>query len=90
MWQSPTRMHAALTCQLTSFLVSPAPVRASVGCCEPRHLLQVEQALRQQLSIRMRALAEADQRFAHMEGVMQRLAQSAAPRTRASDRLNET
>ena len=61
-----------------------------MGGCEPRHLLQVEQALRQQLSIRMRALAEADQRFAHMEGVMRRLAKSAAPRTRASDGLNET
>ena len=54
------------------------------------HVLQVQQTLRQQLDIRMRALAEADQRFAHMEGVMRRLAESAAPRTRASpDGSNE-
>ena len=47
--------------------------------------------LRQQLDVRMKALAEADQRFAHMEGVMRRLAESAAPRTRTSpDGLKET
>ncbi len=51
----------------------------------------MEQTLRQQLDVRMKALAEADQRFAHMEGVMRRLAESAAPRTRTSrDGLEET
>ena len=77
--------------QLTSPLVSHAPGGASVACCDPRHVLQVEQTLRQQLDVRMKALAEADQRFAHMEGVMRRLAESAAPRTRAPpDELKET
>ena len=39
----------------------------------------MEQQLRQQLDVRMKALARADQRFAHLEGVMRRLADSAVP-----------
>ena len=42
-------------------------------------VLQVEQQLRQQLEVRMKALGRADQRFAHLEGVMRRLAHSAVP-----------
>ncbi len=41
--------------------------------------VQVEQQLRQQLEVRMKALGRADERFAHLEGVMRRLAHSAVP-----------
>jgi hypothetical protein len=40
---------------------------------------QVEVMLRQQLDERVKALAQADQKFAHLEGVMRRLAASAVP-----------
>lgn len=40
---------------------------------------QVEEMLRHQLDMRVKALAQADQKFAHLEGVMRRLAASAVP-----------
>ena len=83
--------NVAFSHQLTTTRVSHAPGGACVACCDACLVLQVEQTLRQQLDVRMKALAEADQRFAHMEGVMRRLAESAAPRTRTSpDGLKET
>ena len=53
--------------------------RPGQHCTNLNVALQVEQQLRQQLEVRMKALGRADQRFAHLEGVMRRLAHSAVP-----------